>query len=294
MKILLAGTLIAIVPLSVPAVEKLAKNIDASAQRNSTGAQAPATLDSLLAPFSPVITGVSNLRSQMLTEAGKTVGFRGGMAARSGVIANSLQMRADSLDKMFQFSSLVNTNGIVPPVIVQARDVAAFSPDQVRTASHVYRIEREERFVSVPPSWRDYLFAGLPVNRKVDLPVVEARPQDGNETAVWQLAVRSGWDEGTRQADAILDANFNRLTRDYTGMLLYSSLLKQGMISRPRVAELAQTVTGDSKQIMIGDTLRRLTGRALFDTDYRNWQPAITYYPEPPGVADTVSMPDAR
>lgn len=294
MKILLVGTLMAIAHLSVHAVEKLAKNMDDPAQHTTTAAQVPATLESLLVPSTPVITGVNNLRSQMLTEAGKTVGFRGGMAARSRVIANSLQMRADSLDKMYQFSSVINMHGIVPPVIVQAQDVAAFSPDQVRTANHVYRIEREERFVSVPPSWRDYLFAGLPVNGKVDLPVVEARPQDGKEMAVWQPAVRSGWEEGTRQADVILEANFNRLTRDYTGMLLYSSLLQQGMISRSRVAELAQTVAGDGKQIMIGDTLRRLTGRALFDIEYRNWKPAITYYPALPGAADAVSMPGAR
>lgn len=294
MKTHLLAALIVSAPLSVHAVEKMAKTMFYPAQQIAMAAQVPVTIESLLVPSPPPNTGVNNLRAQMLTEAGRTVGFRGGMAARSRILADSLQMREDSLYKMYQFSSLVNAHGLVPPVIVQAQDVAAFSPDQVRTANHVYRIEREERFVSVPPSWRDYLFAGLPVNGRVDLPVVEARPQDGKEMAVWQLAVRRGWEEGTTQADAILDANFSRLTRDYSGMLLYSSLLQQGMISRSHVAQLAQTVTGDSKQIMIGDTLRRLTGRALFDVDYRNWQPAITYYPPPSDAAKTVSTPDER
>jgi defect-in-organelle-trafficking protein DotC len=63
---------------------------------------------------------------------------------------------------MFQFAPLVSPSGTVPPVIEAARDVATFTPDQVRKANEVYKIEREERFVSVPPSWRDYLLVGLP------------------------------------------------------------------------------------------------------------------------------------
>jgi defect-in-organelle-trafficking protein DotC len=51
---------------------------------------------------------------------------------------------------MFKFAPMIAKNGTLPPVIVEARDVAAFSQDQVRTANRVYKIEREERFVSVP------------------------------------------------------------------------------------------------------------------------------------------------
>jgi defect-in-organelle-trafficking protein DotC len=250
----------------------------ASSVPASASARAPdtgVTLEALLNPPSKATTGVNSLRAQMLTDAARTVGFRGGMVSRARVLADALAARADSLDQMFQFASLVNPNGTIPPVIVQAQDVTAFAPDQIRTANHVYRIEKEERFVSVPPTWRDYLFAGLPFKDGVDLPVFEARPQNGQEMAIWRGAVEAGWADGQQQAGAILTANFNRLTRDYTGMLLYFALLQQGVISATRVAEVAQTVTGDGRQIMIGDTLRRLTGRALFDTDYRNWRPTL-------------------
>jgi defect-in-organelle-trafficking protein DotC len=234
------------------------------------------TLESLLNPPSKATTGVNSLRAQMLTDAARTVGFRGGMASRARVLADALAARTTSLDQMFQFATLINPNGTIPPVIVQAQDVTAFAPDQIRTANHVYRIEKEERFVSVPPTWRDYLFAGLPFKDGVELPVFEARPQDSHEMAIWRAAVEAGWADGQKQAGAILAANFNRLTRDYTGMLLYSSLQQQGIISATRVAEVAQTVTGNGHQITIGDTLRRVTGRALFDTDYRNWRPTLS------------------
>lgn len=233
------------------------------------------TLESLLNPTSEATTGVSSLRTQMLTEAGKTVGFRGGMAARAQVLGGGLNGRAERLDAIFRFSPLINKKGTMPPVIVEARDLTAFARDQIRTANRVYKIVQEERFVSVPPTWRDYLFVGLPIKGRVELPALDARPQNSNEEEIWREAVKAGWDEGQAQADAILAANFKRLTRDYSGMILYSTLLQQGMISKTKVAESRRTVTSDSngKQLVLGDTLRRVTQKASFEADPNKWQP---------------------
>lgn len=246
----------------------------------------PVTLDSLLNPPSKATTGLTDLRMQMLTEAGKTVGFRGGMAARARVLRDALNARAENLDTIFQFSPLINRNGTIPPVIVEARELSSFSPDQIRTANRVYKIEKEERFVSVPPTWRDYLFVGLPMKGGVDLPTFDTRPQNGNEEAVWRDAVKNGWSAGEQQADAILAANFNRLTRDYTGMVRYSTLVQEGMISTTRVAESRQTVTGDGRQLMLGDTLRRVTSKATFETNPNKWSPTVNRGEQPaPKVA---------
>lgn len=238
-------------------------------------AETPVTLEALLNPPSKASRGVTDLRAQMLADAGKTVGFRGGMAARAHILADALTARANQLDTIFQFSPLINKNGTIPPVIVEARDVASFSPEQIRTATRVYKIEKEERFVSVPPTWRDYLFVGLPVKGGVDLPMFPARPQDGKEEAIWKGAVTAGWKEGQAQADAILAANFSRLTRDYSGMLLYSTLLQQGMVSTTRVAESQQTVSGDGKVLILGDKLRRVTKKATFESDANKWRPTV-------------------
>lgn len=243
---------------------------------NVVSSEPPITLDSLLDPPSAASTGVSDLRMQMLTDAGKTVGFRGGLAARARVLLHALDTRSTQLDTMFQFSPLLTKTGAIPPVIVEARDVAAFSPDQIRTATRVYKIEKEERFVSVPPTWRDYLVVGLPTKDGIDLPALEARPQDDKEKLVWKSAVMSGWEEGQKQADGILTANFHRLTRDYSGMVLYSTLLQQGMISTTQVAEAQQTVTGDSKELILGDKLKRLMKKAAFETDAAKWSPTVT------------------
>lgn len=233
------------------------------------------TLDELLHPVSAARTGVSDLRTQMLTEAGRTVGFRGGMAARARALAHALKAREAALDAMYQFAPLISQNGALPPVIVEARDVAAFAQDQIRTATRVYKIEKAERFVSVPPTWREYLLVGLPLKSGVDLPTLEARPKDGKEEAIWREAVKAGWESGQKQADAILTANFNRLARDYTGMVRYSTLLQQGMVSTTHVAQAQQVVTAHDGQLIVGDTLRRITAKAAFEADASKWRPMV-------------------
>lgn len=278
--------MIALVPLVVAMTAQAdqAPEISLESQSASVGSnEAPASLDSLLRPPSKATTKVTDIRTQLLTDVGHTVGFRGGMSSRAQELVDALERRSAALDAMYKFAPLIAPNGTLPPVIVEARDLAAFSPDQVRTAHRVYKIEREERFVSVPPTWKDYLFVGLPLSKSVELPVFEARPQDGDEQVIWEAAVRNGWQDGVHQADAILSANFHRLSRDYTGMHLYATLLQADMISTTKVAESQQTVTGDGKQLLLGDKLKRVTDKAKFETDPGKWRPTIKRVAKPSG-----------
>ncbi|MHC5208987.1 type IV secretory system conjugative DNA transfer family protein [Pseudomonas chlororaphis] len=251
------------------------------------------SLDSLMNPTSEANTGVNSLRAQLLADGGRTVGFRGGLAARAQDLISGLRLRERALDVQYEFGSLVSPSGMLPPVIVESRDVAAFTPDQIRTANRVYKKERDERFVSVPPTWRDYLLVGLPTQTNIDLPVMEARPVDSAEMKIWQEAVKQGWQEGADQALAILDANFNRLTRDYKGMLLYSTLLQQGMVGQSQVAESQQTVTGDGGQLTLGDKMRRLVGKAEFQVDAARWRPTIKVGALPPPPVPVSVKPNA-
>ena len=170
-----------------------------SSDTKSTVETSPPDLDALLNPQSQATTKVTDIRSQLLSGVGHTVGFRGGMAARGHELVDGLNSREPALDAMYKFAPMIAKNGTLPPVIVEARDLSAFTPDQIRTANRVYKIEREERFVSVPPTWRDYLYVGLPVRQSVELPAFEARPQDDAEDQIWKKAVREGWADGYKQ-----------------------------------------------------------------------------------------------
>jgi defect-in-organelle-trafficking protein DotC len=76
-------------------------------------------------------------------------------------------------------------------------------------------------------------------------------------------------------------------------MHLYSTLLQADMITTTRVAESQQTVTGDSKQLMLGDKLRRVTDKAKFITDPGKWRPTVKKEaPKPkPAVAPIPQVP---
>lgn len=65
------------------------------------------------------------------------------------------------------------------------------------------------------------------------------------------------------------------------------------MITTTRVAESQQTVTGDSKQMMLGDKLRRVTDKAKFVTDPGKWRPSVKKDAAKPNpvVAPTAPVP---
>ncbi|MFP3393882.1 type IV secretory system conjugative DNA transfer family protein, partial [Brevibacillus sp. SIMBA_076] len=88
-------------------------------------------------------------------------------------------------------------------------------------------------------------------------------------------AVNEGWAEGRQSADETLEANVNRLTRDYNGMLTYLLLRRQNLVTAPVVTERQQTVTGDRNKLTTGARERRLDSRAGFVTDNAKWKPVI-------------------
>ncbi|EOE5279477.1 type IV secretory system conjugative DNA transfer family protein [Salmonella enterica] len=232
----------------------------------------PPAMSAYLSPEADDHNGVNDTVYQMLTEAGKTEGFRGGKAQRAWELRQSLEQRARQLDSIYLFSPLINSQGWLPPVIAEATSLATITDRQMRTASHVYNILVPERFVSNPPGWRQYLFAGLSIR---SAPTDTVIPRNRAERTVWQNAIRKGWQEGRQSADDTLAANFNRLTRDYTGMMRYSILVKQNMITPPVIAEQHQSVSGNRDELMLGDKVRDLKQRAGFDLDKKKWQPLI-------------------
>ncbi|EAZ3183542.1 conjugal transfer protein [Salmonella enterica] len=232
----------------------------------------PPSMSVYLSPEADDHNGVNDTVYQMLTEAGKTEGFRGGKAQRAWELRQSLEQRARQLDSTYLFSPLINRQGWLPPVIAEATSLATITDKQMRTASHVYNILVPERFVSNPPGWRQYLFAGLSIK---SAPTDTVIPRNRAERTVWQNAIRNGWQEGRQSADDTLAANFNRLTRDYTGMMRYSLLVKQKMITPPVIAEQQQSVSGSREELMLGDKVRDLKQRAGFDLDKKKWEPLI-------------------
>ncbi|EDJ8987005.1 conjugal transfer protein [Salmonella enterica subsp. diarizonae] len=242
-------------------------------QRGNTAP--PPDLSAWLKPQAVRPDGMSETRWKMLTDAGKTLGFRGGKAQRSWELIQALNARESTLNALYDFRPLISPEGWLPPVIDEAKDVAHITPDQIRTSSHVWTIIRPERFVSNPPQWRDWLLRGLSTTAT---PGTEGSvvPGDRNQRQVWEAALRQGWQEGRASADLTLETSMKRLTRDYRGMMLYALLWRQGMITRPSVSDQMQTVTGTGQKLVTGDRVRRLKNHAEFNLQKSHWRPLIT------------------
>ncbi len=121
----------------------------------------PPDINAWLKPRSEKPDSLSETRWKMLTDAGKTLGFRGGKAQRSWELIQALNARESTLNALYDFRPLISPEGWLPPVIDEAQDVAHITPDQIRTSSRVWTIIRPERFVSNPPGWRDWLLRGF-------------------------------------------------------------------------------------------------------------------------------------
>jgi defect-in-organelle-trafficking protein DotC len=257
----------------------LALALPAHAQTAETTTTTPPSLDDVLNLHAPSMDGVPDLRAKMLADAARTIGFRAGIANRGNAIKTMLDNRDQALDAMYQFGSLIGPGGVLPPVIVEGRDAIAYAPDQMRSATRVYKIVRHEQFVSVPPTWRDYLYVGLVGKADIAWPPTDVRPKNKAEKKVWDDSARAGWAAGEKQAQAIFEADLNRLTRDYDGMLRYQILKQQGMISPTRVAESTTAVTGDTLEIKLNDRVRRITEKATLRPNPATWVAPVTTAP---------------
>lgn len=224
----------------------------------------------------PAAAAITPARANALREAALPLGSHKGLADRSAELLAALDERATRLDTMYRFGALITRNGVLPPVITEARDAVEATSDQIRRADAMYKIAVPARFVTIAPSWRDYLFVGLRIKAQVDsLPFPSMLPKTAAERRYWKEEVELGYAQGRALADQILETNLARLNRDYTGMLRYSELLNRGMVSEPQVAVAPRIVSGDRNHIDVGDTLYRVTDHGGFVTDPSKWQASV-------------------
>ncbi len=229
------------------------------------------------APTSSIVNGsdaVSAIREQALESTATGLGAQGALAWRAKHIDANLQQEATKLDHIFNFNSLIIKPNVLPPVLTESnQDYTQDNNDTIRLAAKTYQIVSQARFITVPPTWRDYLWLSYPQPTRPDKSLL---PQNKAEIAVWNNYFKQGWEEGLTQANQIFSANLSRLKRDINGMVLYRQLLKQNLVSAPSVASANLGVTGDSNHIRIGDQVLRITAKAKLQTNSKAWQPIIT------------------
>nr|WP_265345830.1 type IV secretory system conjugative DNA transfer family protein [Klebsiella variicola] len=73
----------------------------------------------------------ADVTGSMLNDAAHTIGFRGGKAERAKEIRAALENQRSNLDYMYSFQPLISSEGYLPPVIAEAKDVAHITNEQI-------------------------------------------------------------------------------------------------------------------------------------------------------------------
>lgn len=217
---------------------------------------------------------ISDIRKKALQEGASTLGANGALAWRSNEINKSLNDEASYLDKVFNFNQLILNNNVLPPVLVESDgELNVDSDTSLRLDSKTYKIEAPAKFVSTPPTWRNYLLMNY---KKPELPSKTLLPTTQAEAKLWNSYLEDGWKQGLTQANDIFNTNLSRMKRDFLGMVLYKKLLAQNMVSAPYVAKADLGVTGDKNQIRVDDKVLKITSGSELETDASKWTPAFT------------------
>lgn len=219
---------------------------------------------------SAIEDSIPQLKRQALEEVATALGASAGLSNRMKERRMEIEANAASLDAVFDFKKLTIDNGVLAPVLAEGiSNYAQDSDDEIRVSDKIYKIEKSARFVSVYPTWRDYLVFSFPAYEKPNtayLPVTDA------ERKVWDQAIKKGWAKGRRQADSIVEASYNRLDRDYNGMILYKLLLAEGLITPTIIAKQNLGVTGGGREMAVNDQVFRITDHSSLNPNSKDWK----------------------
>ncbi len=214
-----------------------------------------------------------HIRMAAIRDEALSLGAQEALAQRSIMINKTLKHNARHLDEIYNFNVLVLPHDVLPPVLAEAHNTLNLaSDDAIRLSDATYKIVKQARFITTPPTWRDYLWMKY---SKPQPPEPTLLPKCRAETKVWRKYILIGWSNGLKQADAIFLQNLNRLKRDYQGIIIYRKLLAQNMVSAPFVVKTRLGVTGGGNNLRIGDKVLRITALPALSPDSSQWKPAL-------------------
>ena len=226
------------------------------------------------APTRGRMTGnMSKIREMALKETALSLGAQSALAWRAKIIDNKLTEQARSLDAVYNFNALILEHNVLPPVLLEGRQTLNLADTQtIRISDRTYKVSKQARFITTPPTWRQYIWMDY---QQPDYPNITLLPKTPEERNIWEFYIERGWQQGSEQANIILQESIARLKEDYAGMILYRKLLAMNMVSPPFVSHTDLGVTGDGSEIHIDDRVLRITALPALNTNSQEWRAAV-------------------
>lgn len=212
-------------------------------------------------------------RIKALYDTALKVGVTSGMAWQIENINKVVGSMSRDLDLVYDFGALMIGQGVVPAIITEARNVYSQDGDYaVRTSAGVYKIEKQARFSSVAPNWREYL--SFSKGRAAEVDDILSAKSDADKQ-LWREVVKKGWDQGVEQANIMLSQGMDRLNRDYSGMIRFHRFVVEGKVTLPVIASEDVALTHSGQTMAVDETLLRLTTLPEFNSKIGSWNAII-------------------
>lgn len=216
----------------------------------------------------------SNIRVLAIRETAYSIGAQSGLAYRSKHINTYLTLHQRLLSKIYDFELLMLEDNVLPPVLSEGHNSLNLpNMSALRVSNTIYKIDKQARFVTTAPNWRQYIWLDYKIP---DRPHSSVLPKDSVERQAWDRYTYEGWQKGIEQADNIFANNIGRLKHDFTGMIRYRKLLSMNMVSPPYVSKTELGITGDSNEIRIDDRVLRIVALPGLNTNSKEWRASVT------------------
>lgn len=216
----------------------------------------------------------ADLRPQAVIEAAQTLGFQKGVQWRYEKIMENVLNQESQINRIFDFGGLLMNNGrILPPVIIEGEKGLNIESNLVATeVESSFRILKDARIVSVPPSWRDYLYREYEASRVVNPAVL---PKGKEEQDLWEEYAKKGFNEGVRHADRLFKTNLQKMVRDFEGILRFKILAEQNIVSLPILSKGEIGIVVEDKKLDVDQRIFRITKEGSFNDKVETWTPKV-------------------
>lgn len=216
----------------------------------------------------------SNIRVMAVKETAFSIGAQSGLAYRAKDINMYLTRHARRLDKVYDFEGLMLENNVLPPVLSEGHNLFNLAnPNAIRVANTTYKIDKQARFTTSAPNWRQYVWLDYKLPERPNSAVL---PKDDLERKTWDQYTYEGWQKGMEQADSIFADNLARLKHDFTGIIRYKKLLAMNMVSPPYVSHTDLGITGDTNQLRVDDRVLRIVALPALNVKSKEWRASVT------------------